>query len=97
MLGRYKGHGVLGFNARTNQFELSMVNSFGDDPSYKGGFVGDTLVLVTTVPMPGRPFDQKLVWFKAGDTLILRVLNDAGKGFILALEQTAVPVSRRTN
>ena len=96
LFGQYKGHGVLGFDSPTHQFVLSMFNNFGDHPSYKGNFVGDTLVLGTKVPMPGRSFDQKLVWYQGGEAVKLRVLNDVGKGFFLALEQTAIPVSQRT-
>jgi hypothetical protein len=95
LLGQYKGHGVLGFDARTHQYALSMFNNFGDRPTYRGAFVGDTLVLATTIPMPGRSFDQKLVWYKEGDTVTLKVLNDLGKGFALALEQKANPAPRK--
>ncbi len=93
LFGQYKGHGVLGFDAQTRKFQLSMFNNFGDHPSYKGNFVGDTLVLETKVPMPGRSFDQKLVWYKDGEAVTLKVLNDFGKGFVLALEQKATPVA----
>jgi hypothetical protein len=96
LFGPYKGHGILGLDAPSHQFFLSMFNNFGDHPFYKGHLVGDTLMLETHVPMPGRPFDQKLVWYKAGDALKLRVLNDFGKGFVPALEQTSTPVSHST-
>jgi hypothetical protein len=96
LFGHYKGHGVLGFDSQTHQFVLSMFNNFGDRPSYKGNFVGDTLVLETKVPMPGRSFDQRLVWYKDGESVTLRVLNDLGKGYVLVLEQTAIPVSQTT-
>ncbi len=93
LFGRYKGHGVLGFDLPTHQYVLSMFNNFGDHLSYKGAFVGDTLLLVATVPFQGSSFDQRLVWYKEGDAIKLRVFNDLGKGFALALEQTATPVS----
>ena len=96
LFGRYKAHGVLGFDSPTREFVLSMFNNFGDHPSYKGNFVGDTLVLLTKVPMQGSSFDQKLVWYKDGEAVKLRVMNDLGKGFVLALEQTAIPVSQNT-
>jgi hypothetical protein len=96
LFGQYKGHGMLGFDRQTHQFVLSMFNNSGDHPSYKGTFVGDTLVLETKVPMPGRPFDQKLVWYKDGEAVKLRVLNDLGKGFTLVLDETAIPVPQRT-
>ena len=94
LFGQYKGHGLLGYDAPTGQFVLSMFNNFGDHPFYKGNFVGDTLILITKVPMPGRPFDQKLVWYKDGEALKLRVMNDAGKGFVTSIEQTATPVTQ---
>ena len=94
LFGTYKGHGVLGFDPQARQFELFMYNNFGDHPSYKGNFVGDTLVLQARVPMPGKPFDQKLLWYKDGDAVKLKVMNDTGKGFALAIEQTATPVRR---
>jgi hypothetical protein len=96
LFGQYKGHGVLGYDEPTRQFVLSMFNNFGDHPSYKGSFVGDTLVLSTKVPMPGSSFDQKLEWYKEGDVVKLKVLNDRGKGFVLILEQTARLVSQKT-
>lgn len=95
LFGLYKGHGLLGFDSQTHQFALSMFNNFGDHPIYHGNFVGDTLVLQTTVPSPRGTFDQKLLWYKDGEAVTLRVLNDSGKGFVLILEQTAIPVSQR--
>ncbi len=92
VLGQYKGHGMLGFDPHTGQYQLFMFSNYGDHPSYQGIFTADTLTLMTHVPMPGRPFDQKLLWYKAGSTVKLRVLNDAGKGFDLVVEQTATPV-----
>jgi hypothetical protein len=61
LFGAYKGHGVLGYDVHTNQYSLSMFNNFGDHPIYTGSFAGDTLVLLTKVPMPGRSFDQKVL------------------------------------
>jgi hypothetical protein len=91
VFGQYKGHGVLGFDSHTQQFVLSMFNNFGDRPSYNGNFVGDTLILETKVPMPGGSFDQKLLWYKGNEEVKLRILNNSGKGFLLAIEQTATP------
>jgi hypothetical protein len=96
LFGRYRGHGVLGFNAQTRQFELSMFNNSGDHISYKGTFVGDTLVMETRVAMPGRPFDQRLLWYKDRDVVRLIVLNDIGKGYTTALEQTYTPAAEMT-
>ncbi|TAK64059.1 MAG: DUF1579 domain-containing protein, partial [Bacteroidetes bacterium] len=89
VFGTFNQHGVLGYDAMNNQFTLSMFNNFGDRPSYKGNFVGDTLIMETKIPMPGRSFDQKILWYKDGDAVKLQVLNDMGKGFALTLEQTA--------
>ena len=96
LLGHYKAHGILGFDSQTHQYTLSMFNNYGDHPTYHGNFVGDTLVLQTKIPAPRGSFDQKLLWYKDGEAVRLRVLNDLGKGFLLALEQTAIPVSQRT-
>ena len=96
LFGKYKGHGVLGFDMPSQQFVLSMFNNFGDHPVYKGNFAGDTLVLQTKVPMPSHSFDQKLMWYKDGDAVKLRVLNDMGKGFDLVIEQVAVPVTQKS-
>jgi len=74
-----------------------MFNNFGDHPVYNGSFAGDTLVLETKVPLPGRSFDQRLLWYKDGGAIKLKVLNNSGKGFNLVLEQTAIPVSKTTN
>ena len=96
LFGEYTGHGVLGYDSQSHKFVLSMFNNSGDRPTYNGNYIGDTLVLGTKVPMPGRSFDQKLLWYKDGDAVRLKVLNDSGKGFLLVLEQTAVPVRQET-
>jgi hypothetical protein len=96
LFGRYKAHGILGFDSQTHQFVLSIFNNFGDQPTYHGNCVGDTLVLQTKVTSPRGSFDQKLVWYKDGESVRLRVLNDYGKGFLLTLEQTATPVLQKT-
>lgn len=96
LFGHYKAHGMLGFDSQTHQFVLSMFNNFGDHPTYHGNFAGDTLVLQTKVSAPRGAFDQKLLWYKDGEAVQLRVLNDVGKGFLLVVEQTATPVSQRT-
>lgn len=95
LFGRYEGHGVLCFDAQTRQFELFMFNNFGDHPSYKGDFVGDTLMLETKVPMPAHPFDQRLLWYREGNVVKLKVMNNPGNGFVLAVDQTATPISAK--
>lgn len=96
LFGHYKGHGMLGFDSQAHQYVLSMFNNFGDHPTYHGNFVGDTLVLQTKVPSPRGSFDQKLLWYKDGETVQLKVMNDLGKGFLPVLEETATPVAQRT-
>ena len=96
LLGRYKGHGMLGFDKPTGQFVLAMFNNAGDRPVYRGNFSGDTLVLQTRVPAPKGGFDQKILWYKQGDAVKLDVLNDSGKGFHTVLEQTAIPAAHET-
>ena len=93
LFGHYKGHGVLGFDAPTKQFRLEMFNNFGDHISYLGSFVADTLEMTAKVLMPKMPFNQKLLWYKEEEGVRLKVLNDVGKGLILALDQKSVPVS----
>ena len=89
MLGHYKGFGVLGFEAASGQYTLSMYNNFGDRPDYRGAFSGDTLVLATKVPYPGGAFDQKLLWFTEGKTVHLQVFNDMGRGPVQVVDQTS--------
>jgi hypothetical protein len=95
LFGQYKGHGMLGFDAQTHQYVLSMFSNFGDHPTYQGNFAGDTLVLQTKVQAPRGSFDQKLQWYKDGGVVKLRVLNDLGKGFLLVLEETSTPISQK--
>ena len=93
VLGKYKAHGVLGYNARDGKYALSMYNNFGDAPQYKGSFSGDTLVLTSKVEYPGGSFDQKLAWFKEGTKVRLRVYNDIGQGLSLVIDQIDTPVA----
>ena len=91
LFGKYKGHGMLGFDVPGSQYVLSMFNNSGDHPTYQGTFVADTLVLTTKVAMSGRSFDQKILWYRDGKTVKLKVMNDAGKGFVEVLEETYTP------
>jgi len=93
VLGNYKGYGMLGYDPQEKQYVLSMFNNFGDHPQYRGSFIGDTLVLATKVPMPGRSFDQQLRWFREGALVRLHILNDFGQGPKLVIDQTATPSS----
>jgi hypothetical protein len=92
LLGNYKAHGVLGYDVSSQQFILSIFNNSGDRPIYKGGFTGDTLVLITHVPMPKRPFDQKILWYKSGSAVKLQILLDSGKGYALVIDETETPM-----
>jgi len=89
LLGNYKGLGLLGYDAAGKRYVLSMYNNFGDHPEYRGDFAGDTLVLAAKVPFPGGSFDQKLLWYRDGGKVLLRVLNDTGHGFVPVVEETA--------
>jgi hypothetical protein len=92
VLGKYKAHGVLGYNARDGKYTLAMYNNFGDAPQYKGVFSGDTLVLTSKVEYPGGSFDQKLAWYKEGTNVRLKVYNDMGQGPSLVVDQISAPV-----
>lgn len=96
LLGHYRAHGMLGYDAPARQFALSMFNNFGDHPSYHGNFVGDTLVLQARLPSLRGDFDQKIVWYKDGETIKLKIANDYGKGFVPVFEQTSTPVAQPT-
>ncbi len=91
VFGSYKGYGLLGFDRRDGKYFLSMFNNFGDDPQYRGNFNGDTLTLMTKVEFPGGSFDQKLLWFKEKNTIRLKIFNDVGEGFTLAIDETSTP------
>jgi hypothetical protein len=93
VLGKYKAHGVLGYNPRDGKYTLSMYNNFGDAPQYKGAFSGDTLVLTSHIEYPGGSFDQKLTWYKDGTNVRLKVYNDVGKGLSLVVDQISTPAS----
>lgn len=95
LFGNYKAHGMLGFDPQRGEYVLSMFNNFGDHPTYHGDFAGDTLVLQTKVAASRGSFDQKLLWYKDGEAVKLKVLNDMGKGPVLVLEQTATLVSHK--
>ncbi len=93
LFGKYYGHGMLGYDQPGHEYVLSMFNNFGDHPVYTGEFSGDTLVLRTKVTMPAHPFYQKLLWYKDGESIKLRVLNDSGKGFTIVSEQRSIPLT----
>ncbi|HTX19210.1 MAG TPA: hypothetical protein VMG34_11170 [Bacteroidota bacterium] len=90
--GKYRARGVLGYDPRNSSYFLNMYNNFGDAPSYKGTMNGDTLVLTTKVEFQGGSFDQKLVWYKDGKSLRLKIYNDMGEGSTLVIDQTSTPI-----
>ena len=92
VMGQYSAHGVLGYNTREGKYTLAMFNNFGDTPRYTGSFSGDTLVMTSKVEFPGGSFDQKLVWYKEGKNLRLKIYNDLGKGPMMAIDQIQTPV-----
>jgi hypothetical protein len=94
LFGTYRAHGMLGFDSPTGQFFLSMYNNFGDHPSYHGAFSGDTLAFEAAIPSPRGTFTQRVIWFKEGETVRMRVTNDRGKGPQLTLDQTATPTGK---
>ena len=91
IFGKYKGHGLLGFDRREGKYVLSMFNNFGDTPKYRGSFSGDTLILSTKVEFPGGSFNQRLVWFKENNTIRLKIFNDMGEGFTLTIDESSTP------
>jgi len=93
VFGKYKAHGVLGYNRQDSNYVLSMFNNFGDAPQYKGTFSGDTLVLTAKIEFPAGSFDQKLAWFKDGSNVRLKIYNDMGQGPMLVIDQIATPVA----
>jgi hypothetical protein len=97
LFGHYKGHGMLGFDANIHEFVLSMFNNFGDHPTYHGTFAADTLILQTKVPARKGTFDQKLLWYREGEIIHLKVLNDYGKGFLEVLDEASTPVAQKMN
>jgi len=96
VLGKYKAHGVLGYDVQHHRYTLAMFNNFGDAPHYTGVFNGDTLVLKATLEYPGGSFDQKMDWYKEGSNVRLKVYNDVGRGLTLVIDQIATPVSTGT-
>ncbi len=91
LLGNYKAHGILGYDMHDSEYVLSMFNNFGDTPQYRGTFKGDTLVLLSRVNFPGGSFDQKLLWYKDGSSIQLKIFNDMGKGFVQVIDQKSTP------
>ena len=93
LMGQYKAHGMLGYDPRDGKYILSMFNNFGEETNYRGTLSGDTLILRSKVEFPGGSFDQKLVWYKDGRNLGLKLFNDMGNGPVQFLEQIATPVT----
>jgi hypothetical protein len=92
--GNYKGMGFLTYDKTEKKYFLAMFNNFGDHPSYKGNFAGDTLVLEGEIPLPQGSFKQQVRWYPERKMVKLQVLNDIGQGFTPVIEQTYLPVEK---
>ena len=91
LFGNFLNFGMLGFDSPTGAFFLSMFNNFGDHPSYRGSFAGDTLVFHASIPSPRGTFEQEVRWMKEGENLRMQVYNDRGKGKQLTIDQVSTP------
>lgn len=94
--GKYRGMGLLTYDKTAKEYYLGMHNNFGDHPSYKGNFVGDTLILEGQIPFPGGAFTQQVMWLSEGSQVKLWVRNNLGKGWVPVIEQTYLPVSKNS-
>lgn len=93
-MGSYRSFGVLGYNSRASQYELSMFNNFGFQTQYKGDFSGDTLVMSASIETPNGTFKQRMKWFKEGKNLRYLIYGDfGGGGYQLIVDQTGTPVA----
>jgi len=88
IFGKYRGMGLLTYDKTAKSYYLGMHNNFGDHPSYKGNFAGDTLILEGQIPFPGGTFLQQVMWLQEGGNVKLWVRNDLGKGWVPVIEQT---------
>ncbi len=94
IFGSYRGMGLMTYDKAEKQYFLSMFNNFGDHPSYKGNFAGDTLILEGQIPFEGGAFTQQVVWLPEGKKLKLWVRNNMGQGWIPVIEQTYMPIGK---
>jgi hypothetical protein len=94
IFGRYRGMGLLTYDKNAKQYYLGMHNNFGDHPSYKGNYAGDTLVLEGQIPFPGGIFTQQVMWLQEGGNVKLWVRNNMGQGWVPVIEQTYRPVAK---
>lgn len=92
-MGSFESFGVLGYNPRTSQYELSLFNNFGFQTQCKGDFSGDTLVMSASIETPNGTFKQRMKWFKEGKNLRYLIYGDfGGQGYRLMVDQTGTPV-----
>jgi len=94
LFGTYRGMGLLTYDRVGKQYYLGMHNNFGDHPSYKGNFVGDTLILEGQIPFEGGSFTQHVMWLWDGNNIKLWVRNNMGEGFVPVIEQTYLPAAK---
>ncbi|HXF49241.1 MAG TPA: DUF1579 family protein [Verrucomicrobiae bacterium] len=94
IFGKYRGMGLLTYDKNAKQYYLGMHNNFGDHPSYKGNYTGDTLILEGQIPFPGGTFQQQVMWRREGDNVKLWVRNNMGQGWMPVIEQTYRPAKK---
>lgn len=90
-MGSYRSFGILGYNMRDDEYDLTMFNNFGFRTDFKGNFSGDTLTLSAKIETPRGTFKQKMLWFKEGRNLRQLVYGDFGQGYSLMVDETATP------
>lgn len=88
IFGQYRGMGLLTYDRTVKEYHLGMHNNFGDQPSYKGNFAGDTLILEGQIPFEGGSFTQQVMWLWDGNNVKLWVWNNMGQGWVPVIEQT---------
>ncbi len=93
-MGSFRSFGVLGYNSRSSEYELSMFNTFGFNMQYKGNFSGDTLIMSGSLETQNGTFKQRIKWFKEGNNLRYLMYGDfGGNGYQLMVDETGKPVA----
>jgi len=95
LMGKYKTHGLLGYDMNSDNYQFSMFSSFGDHPVFSGNFSGDTLVLAGKIPTPEGPVEQKILLYKKGKAVAVTILSDMGSGEEPIMEATYTPVAKK--
>jgi len=92
--GQYRGHGVFSYDPTGNQYKCWWFNNWGGTTEYKGGFTGDTLTLSAEIPGTNGTMPMKLQWYPEGKNVGFRIFTDFGKGEVLLMESTSIPVRK---